>query len=176
VLIPGEIEVTDSVSPNDDLAVSFAGTEENTSSGSETVTLANLGSEVLTVSGLQLTGADANEFSFDVSAGSNPCGGLAIVINGSSSCTVGVTFSPTTIGTKSANLEITSDDADEATINVALNGTGITAGGGNTASDGGGGGCTVSKSGQSRLDPLFPLMLLACAWYLTNIRRGTRKD
>src|SRR6516165_6277913 len=93
---------------------SFVGT----SSASQPVTLAN-GEAPLTISSIAVTGTNATDFSQ-----TNTCGsGLAA----GESCTIGVTFKPTQVGTRTASVDIT-DDAPGSSQTVALSGTGIAAG------------------------------------------------
>ena len=119
------ITVSDSISPSNDNSMAFPDTTEGTSSATETVTIGNTGTSTLNVSNIQITGADASEFTLNLSGGSAPCGSMAPVINAGNNCTVGLAFSPQTTGAKSANLQITSDDPNNGTVNVALSGTGL---------------------------------------------------
>jgi uncharacterized repeat protein (TIGR01451 family) len=125
VLVPEpEIDVTDSVSPEDDLQVLFVDTMVSTSS-SETVTISNTGTGDLTVSGILLSGTDAGEFVLDMSGGPSPCGSTTPTVTAGGDCTVTVTFSPTSLGAKAAILGISSNDQDEGLLNLSLNGTGV---------------------------------------------------
>ncbi|MHC4445137.1 MAG: choice-of-anchor D domain-containing protein [Planctomycetota bacterium] len=119
-----EIDVTDSIGPDNDLQMPFPDTTEGQSSTEETVTISNAGNVELNVTNIQLTGTEPGEFGLDVNGGGNPCGSTTPTIAAEGNCTVGVTFSPTSTGSKQANLEIASDDPDEGTVNVALSGTG----------------------------------------------------
>ena len=122
-----EISVTDSVAPNNDLQMPFGDVTVGTSSTIETATISNAGNAALNVSGIQLTGADALEYTLNLTGGTSPCGSAAPTVPAGTNCTVTITFNPATTGAKTANIEITSDDADEDTVNVALSGTGIAA-------------------------------------------------
>jgi hypothetical protein len=117
--------VTDSVSPTDDLLVPFGNVTHGVGSLAQTVTIANAGSAALSVSGIQITGADASQFSLDLGGGANPCGSAAPSIAAGGSCTVTVIFSPQSTGAKGAMIAIASNDPDEAAVNVALIGTGL---------------------------------------------------
>jgi hypothetical protein len=88
-----------------------------TASSSRTFAILNQGSADLSVTGSTLTGPDAGEFV--ILSGS----GAATVAPGDSAL-VEVAFQPSTIGAKSANLEVASDDPDEAVVSVSLDGTG----------------------------------------------------
>ncbi len=122
-----DITVTDSIGVNDDLQMPFGDVTVGTSSTVETASISNAGNADLNVSGIQLTGADALEYTLDLTGGTNPCGVTTPTITPSKNCTVTITFSPASTGIKTANLEITSDDSDEGTVNVVLSGTGIAA-------------------------------------------------
>lgn len=103
-----------------------AGTANNTDLGATLVgssvnkpfVIHNSGAGILTVSGITFTGADAADFSL-VSAPTFP---LSIAPNDSS--TILVKFTPSAVNTRSAVINIASDDADEATYNYAVEGTG----------------------------------------------------
>jgi lysophospholipase L1-like esterase len=120
-----DINVTDSISPNDDLQMDFGTIVESFSSGPEIVTISNTGSSDLSVSNIQLTGTNPGEYTLDVNGGTTPCAGTAFNIPAGDNCTIGITFSPTMAGSMSANIEITSDDPDESSVIVALSGTGV---------------------------------------------------
>ncbi|GBE00245.1 hypothetical protein BMS3Abin07_02294 [bacterium BMS3Abin07] len=126
---PG-ITVTDSILPDNDNNMAFPDTAKGMSSAEQTVTIGNSSSATATlnVSNIQITGADASEFTLNLSGGSAPCGSANPVITQGGSCTVGLTFSPQTTGAKSANLQIDSDDPNNVTVNVALIGTGTVPG------------------------------------------------
>ncbi len=86
----------------------------NNSTGS--VTISNNGSADLIIDSVVISGPNADAFS-----SVNGCS--TIPPNGS--CTLKVTFHPTTLSTKSANLNISSNDPDTPTATVALSGTGV---------------------------------------------------
>ena len=88
--------------------------------GEQFFTIANAGTEPVTLSALTLTG-DASSFerlALDFGPDCRP--GTVIAV--SSSCTVRVRFDPPTTGAKAATLTIESDAAD---LEVELSGTGI---------------------------------------------------
>ncbi|MBN1475766.1 choice-of-anchor D domain-containing protein, partial [Candidatus Sumerlaeota bacterium] len=85
---------------------------------SQTITITNTGTATLGLSGVALAGTDPGEFAITADSGETSLAPLA-------SRTVDVAFDPTSAGTKSALLRITSDDTDEPTVDVALGGTGI---------------------------------------------------
>ncbi len=113
---PSEPEI--SVSPMahdfDNIAVGNASTHQ--------VTINNFGTEALDISGISMvTGAD-----YSVAAGgTNACGSLSPTIAASGSCTVEVTFSPQSVTNNITDmLRITSNDADEQTVDVSFTGDG----------------------------------------------------
>lgn len=84
-------------------------------SPAQAVTIQNQGEVSLSISNISLSGADAARFAIS----SNNCGAS---LSAGASCTVQLTFAPTTSGNRSALLVITSNDSDEGTVNVALSG------------------------------------------------------
>jgi FtsP/CotA-like multicopper oxidase with cupredoxin domain len=90
------------------------------------VTLTNTGTLALTISTaaaskISITGTNANQFS----VASNPCG-TSLAANGAT-CTINVTFTPTTAGSKAATLTITdnSNNVANSKQTVTLTGTGV---------------------------------------------------
>jgi hypothetical protein len=118
------INVTDSIAPISDLQMNFGNTIEGTSSPSQTITISNTGSADLTVTNIQIAGTDADQFSLYLSGGTAPCYSATPTVTAGSYCTVSVTFSPTSTGTKSAALAIASNDLSAATVSVSMSGTG----------------------------------------------------
>ncbi|HEU5103407.1 MAG TPA: Ig-like domain-containing protein, partial [Roseiflexaceae bacterium] len=103
------------------LTASFGAQEVGGTSAAQTVTIQNTGDAALSVSGISLGGADAGMF-----AAGGTCGStfpLTVVAGGS--CTVLLTFHPTSMGARSASLTLASDDGDEPAVAVALSGTGV---------------------------------------------------
>ncbi len=84
-------------------------------SSARTVTLTNTGGSALTISNVALTGAAAGDF-----AQTNTC---PQTLAAGASCTASVTFTPSTVGARSASLSVT-DDASGTPHTVALTGTG----------------------------------------------------
>lgn len=165
--LPPDINVTDSISPADNLQIDFGEVQNGSSSTEVIITLANQGHQSLTVSNVVVNGAEASLFSIDFSAGAAPCNGLSIVIAGGQNCTLGVTFAPQSVGAKSASVDISSDDPDEGTINVTLSGTGISPPADDTPAPASGG-CTLSSNRP--FDPLIPLMIGVALLYLARSR------
>lgn len=122
-----DIAVTDSVLPIDDLQLAFGDITEGRTSNAQTIAIANHGNAALTVSSIQLAGADASQFGLDPGGGTNPCGSASPTVAGGGNCTLTVTFGPLSTGAKSAMLVVSSDDPDEAAVSVALTGTGLSA-------------------------------------------------
>jgi hypothetical protein len=94
--------------------LTFAGLMVGSSSAAQPVTLTNTGNVVLAISSIAVT-ASTSDFSQ-----SNNCG-VSLAVAGS--CTINVTFTPTTGGTRTGTLTIT-DSAGTQTL--TLNGTGLT--------------------------------------------------
>lgn len=97
-----------------------------------TFTIRNLGSLALTISGATLSGTQAGDFTITTP----PTASVAAW----GQTTVVVTCDPSADGVRQAVLTIASNDADEASFDVAISGTGQTGGAGGGAGDGGGGG------------------------------------
>lgn len=85
-----------------------------TTSGAKTVTLTNLSTAELTLSGFSITGTNAGDFA----TSGTTCGGTLL---GKASCTVDVTFTPSGLGARSGVLNVT---ADLTPYTVALSGYG----------------------------------------------------
>ncbi len=79
------------------------------------LTVSNSGTAGLTVSGVTITGTNADQF-----AATHNC--AFVPTNGT--CTISVSFAPTTEGTKNASLVIASSDPDQPTLTISLSGTG----------------------------------------------------
>jgi hypothetical protein len=99
------------------------GSLEVASTITKTFTIKNTGTGVLNVIGVSFSGTNAADFSASA-LGSN----TVAATNGST--TFDVTFSPLGAGAREAVLHIASDDADEASFDIQLTGTGSTVIGG----------------------------------------------
>ena len=99
--------------------VLFPNTTQNTTSAPIALTVTNTGNATLNITTVTLTGANASDFA----TASNTCAGAAVAAN--ASCAVGVTFTPSAIGTRQATLQIT-DNASGSPQSVPLSGTGTT--------------------------------------------------
>jgi hypothetical protein len=117
--LPGEAEIT--VSPS---ALAFGDQDLNAGpTPSQMVTISNDGDADLHISSVGLTGANPAQFAIQSDSGeSNLAPGGKRMLQ--------LSFDPSSAGSKSANLRIVSNDADEATVNVALSGTGTSQSGG----------------------------------------------
>ena len=87
-------------------------------SGVSSVTVTNVGTDVLSVTSTPLSGPDAALFSIDSGGGAFDLGpGLSQVID--------LSFSPTVVGSYSATLTINSNDPDEPSVAIPLSGDGV---------------------------------------------------
>lgn len=105
----------------------FAAQEVSTSSTALSGTLNNTGTDVLHVTAVAITGANAGDFSI-VAAGTSCETGLPtpVSVAASANCTWSVLFTPTAIGTRTATLTFTDDSnaVTGSTQTVTLTGTG----------------------------------------------------
>jgi len=94
-------------------SVSFGNQSSGTTSGAQTVTVNNSGNGDLSISKVEITGANSSDF-----AQTNTCGtSVAAGVN----CTVSITFTPSASGSRSASVVIT-DDAAGSPQTVSLSG------------------------------------------------------
>lgn len=100
--------------------LTFAVTPAGTTATAQTATLTNSGNGVLLISGISITGANAGVFT----AASSTCG---TVLAAGATCSISVTFSPTTAGTFSASLSV-ADNASGSPQSLPLAGTGAAPG------------------------------------------------
>ena len=89
--------------------------------------LFNSGATALTVSKISIIGRDAAHFNI-ASGGSAPCGGLSPTIQAGGSCSVLVSFVPTSIGLKEAVLSILSSSASRPNMSAPISGVAVNAG------------------------------------------------
>lgn len=92
-------------------------TDFGTTTATRTFTIRNIGSALLTVGAVTISGANASDFSITTL----PSATVAI----GASTTFVVTFTPTTIGAKTANISIVNNDTDENPYTFDIQGTGI---------------------------------------------------
>jgi hypothetical protein len=95
--------------------LSFAATVQGYASATQAITLKNTGSSTLTISGIAFSGANPTSFTQ-----TNTCG-TSVAAN--ATCTLSVTFKPTTTGALTASLTIT-DNAYTSPQTISLSGTG----------------------------------------------------
>ena len=105
---------TVSVSPS---SLTFATQTVGTPSNAQAIIVTNTGTATVTFSSISITGANAGDY-----GQTNTCG-ASLVVN--ASCSILVTFMPTTSGTRTANVSI-ADNVAGSPQTVALSGTGIT--------------------------------------------------
>jgi hypothetical protein len=96
-------------------SLTYSGTAVGTSSAPQTDTLTNLGSTALTINSIVIGGADPADFSE-----TNSCG---TVLAAGASCGITVTFTPTALGTRTANVTVTDSDVTSPQ-KLILTGTG----------------------------------------------------
>lgn len=99
-------------------SLTYAGTTVGSSSASQTATLTNTGKAAIAISGIALSGAAATSYIDTTTCGTT----LAV----GASCTIAVTFKPTTTGTLAATLSVT-DNALGGRQTVSLTGIGSAA-------------------------------------------------
>jgi Abnormal spindle-like microcephaly-assoc'd, ASPM-SPD-2-Hydin len=114
VVSPGAIAATSGDYSGTDH--SFGSQTVATSSAAFTVTITNNSATNHTIHSLSLSGSDPGQFSLT----NNTCPGA---LNAGSQCTVDVTFTPTTIGAKSAQIDVV-DEAGTTSGVALLDGTG----------------------------------------------------
>jgi hypothetical protein len=97
-------------------SVTFSAQGTGIASLAQAITLQNNGTLPIFLSAFAITGKNSSDFSIDA----NSCPGSLEV---AAACTIGVTFTPSTTGTRTAVLTIT-DDATGSPQSIALTGTG----------------------------------------------------
>ncbi len=96
--------------------LAFGNQNDGSTSSSQSVTVTNNGNASLTSIVISVTGANSSEF-----AQTNNCGST---LAQSASCSISVTFSPSTAGSKSASVQI-ADNAGNSPQSISLTGTGV---------------------------------------------------
>ena len=102
--------------------INFPDTPKNSTSAPITVTVKNTGSAALHISTVTFTGTNLTDFG----AATNTCNGATVAVN--ATCTVGVTFTPTGTGPRTANLSVADDAAGSPHV-LAVEGVGTAASG-----------------------------------------------
>ncbi|MFN3345564.1 MAG: choice-of-anchor J domain-containing protein, partial [Chloroherpetonaceae bacterium] len=100
-------------------SVSFGSVNVNSSSAPQTISLGNSGQGTLTITGVSLTGPDASQFTL---TNTNT---LPANLGQAQSINVSVTFNPTSIGAKSASVQVTYTGATGSPATIPLSGTGF---------------------------------------------------
>jgi len=96
--------------------VNFGNQAVGTKSLAKKITLSNVGSVAVSITGITITGTNATDF-----AESNSCG---TSVAAGAKCSITVTFTPSAIGARSASVSV-SDSGGGSPQQVRLNGTGI---------------------------------------------------
>ena len=102
-------------------AIAFGNQLVNTTSAAMSFTVSNTGNEDLTFY-LAETGTDTASFAESTMSGCGTSSSNKCTVTAGNSVAVGVTFSPTTPGNKSATVQVISNDTTTPTANVALTG------------------------------------------------------
>jgi hypothetical protein len=105
-------------------ALAFSDQNALSSSVQSFVSIGNPGGGDAIVSGISITGTDAGQFSV-TPAGPAPCPSLTPLVTAGSSCTVGITFTPTSSGAKSAALSIAGNSPVASIVTAPVSGTGL---------------------------------------------------
>jgi hypothetical protein len=100
-------------------ALTFADRVVGSRSAAQSVTLTNIGAQLLSISSIAVTGTNETDF-----RQTNTCGSS---LPAGASCTISVTFKPTQVGPRTASVTIT-DNAVGSPQSVALGGTGLSSG------------------------------------------------
>jgi hypothetical protein len=100
-------------------ALAFGDQARNTTSAAQTITVSNTGAAPLRINNIRRIGANPGQF-----AHTHTCGAFPATLAPGASCTVSVTFRPTSLGPKSAALEVRVA-APATSQPVPLTGTGI---------------------------------------------------
>ncbi len=103
-------------------SLTFASQSLNSTSPAQNVTVTNTGTGPVTFTSFSVTGSGSGDFALAGGAGTGACNPTGILA-ASSSCTIGVTFTPTAVGEFTATLSIADNAAGSPQL-VALNGTG----------------------------------------------------
>jgi hypothetical protein len=143
----GAFEAKQSVTATPE-TLTFLSQATGSTSAAQTVTVTETGESPAVVSAVDITGPDAGDFK----VASNACQ----TVNAGASCAMGVTFSPTAIGTRTASLTVT-DTAGTQT--VSLSGTGAAPGGGST---GGNGAAPTARLVSATVSGTHATLTIAC--------------
>ena len=97
-------------------AISYGNQAVNTASPAQSATLVNVGNAALSISNIQVTGANAGDYSLAQNCGSS--------LAPTAQCTLSLTFTPSAAGARSASVVFT-DNAAGSPQTVSMTGTGI---------------------------------------------------
>ncbi|MDH5327960.1 MAG: choice-of-anchor D domain-containing protein [Gammaproteobacteria bacterium] len=111
-----QIEITDSVSPENDLSIEFGSVTIGTTS-EKSLLIRNSGNADLTLNPIDTTNLDAQ---FQII--SDNCSGQ--VLSPTSSCSASIQFTPMSATSVSSGFDILSSDEDEGVITISVSGTG----------------------------------------------------
>jgi hypothetical protein len=103
-------------------SIDFSGQAVGNTSPPSTITITNVYSNSITISGFSFTGANPSDFALV----NDTCSGVALARD--QICTIGVTFTPSTASVESGQLQATHNGPFRSPLNVDLKGTGTTAG------------------------------------------------
>ncbi len=107
---------------NPSAGLSFGSQSLSTASTAQTETVTNLGASNLTISTVTMGGTNAGDFT----KGTDACTGATLLPSGT--CTVGVTFTPSALGVRTATLNLNSSGNPAQTANLTGLGEGPLAG------------------------------------------------
>ncbi len=97
--------------------ISFGNQQKTVKSSTMSVMVTNNGSAGLTISAVAVSGANAGDFAISA----NSCSGATVAVN--ATCSVSVTFTPSTTGAEAASLQFT-DNSPSSPQSVGLSGSG----------------------------------------------------
>ncbi len=102
----------------------FGSVNVGNTSVTQIFTITNKGITDLLVSSIEVIGVNSDMFSV-ATGGTNACPSLMPIITAGANCTIIATFLPTSGGTKSATLKISSNDLDTPNFDIPLEGIGL---------------------------------------------------
>jgi hypothetical protein len=104
--------------------VTFGGQQVGTTSGVQTVTITNSGDTDMTVDGAGITKDPGSADGGDFSVTGDTCPGVTLTAGGGNSCSADVTFTPSSVGGESMQLDIATDALTSPySVQVTGNGT-----------------------------------------------------
>ena len=143
-----------SLSPS---SLTFSNQGVGATSASQSITLNNSGNGALNITSIAVTGTNGSDF-----AQTNTCGSS---VAAGTSCTIGVTFKPTTTGTRTAAITLT-DNATGSPQSVSLSGTGA-------GTVGGVAGAVASLSFSSLNFGIEPVSVISSSQVVTLTNTGS---